>query len=1218
EPSPHVDWSAGAVELLTEARPWPQTGAPRRAGVSAFGISGTNAHAIVEQAPDVTDTPSAAAGSVVPWVVSGKSAAALRAQIERLREYVTASPGLSPVDVGYSLATGRTAFEHRAVAVGRDREDLLRALDDATGTQATDGLTAFLFTGQGAQRLGMGAELHAAFPVFAAAFDEVCAVVDEHLDRPLRDVISSDATALDGTGYAQVALFAIEVALYRLVESWGVRADFLVGHSVGELAAAHVAGVWSLADACALVAARGRLMQALPTGGAMVSVIASEDDVLPFLAGHEDRVSIAALNGPTATVISGDEEAVLAIVEAGGWKSTRLRVSHAFHSPLMEPMLEEFRQIAQGLEYHEPTIALVSNVTGEVAPPELVRSPDYWVRHVREAVRFHNGMTTLEGRGVTRYIELGPAATLTSMGQTCVDSGEFIPLLRKNHPEEEAAVTALGRIHTTGLPIDWSAVFPDAHRVDLPTYAFQRDRYWFATPAVADAPTAGAHELASGSPAAAVDGRFWAAVEHQDPDALAAMLEVDPATPLSAMVPLLSSWHRRQNDQATMEGWRYRIAWHPVAAEPRGTLSGTWLVAVPAAEADGDAHTAVLRALAERGARTVTVEPAEAGRDTLAAQLREAAAGEAPAGVLSLLALADGPDPRHPVLPHGLALNLALVQALGDAGIGCPLWLATRAAVSVSPTDPVDRPGQATVWGLGRVAGLEHPERWGGLVDLPAAVDERAAARLAGILAAAGDEDQLAVRTAGVFVRRLVHAPLGAPAEAVKWEPGGTVLITGGTGGLGAQVARWLARTGAGHLVLTSRRGPAAPGAEELAAELRGLGARVTVAACDVADRAALAGLLDGLEAEGSPVRAVFHAAGVVHFRQLADSTPADFAAMAEGKVSGAVHLDELLDGSRLEAFVLFSSVAAAWGSGGQGAYAAANSFLDALAERRRARGLAATSVAWGPWADRGMIEGEGVEEHLSRRGLPPMAPDLAVAALHGALARQETTLVLADVRWDRFVPGFTAARRRPLIDELPEVRRALEGATEPEAAGRESAGGVTDGLAGLPDAERERILTDLVRTHTAAVLGHSSPDAIADDRAFKELGFDSLTAVELRNRLNAATGLSLPATLIFDYPAPAPLARFVRAELFPPQPLTADSVLDDLDRWEEALAEITADSGLRERLTTRLQDLMARLESTGTGGAPQGGAPASVEEQLLTASADEIFKLIDNDFGAS
>ncbi|MER7706930.1 type I polyketide synthase, partial [Kitasatospora sp. NPDC097605] len=487
-PNPAIALDALNLRVQTEREEWPSPdGGPLVAGVSSFGMGGSNCHVVLSSWSEEERPPTDAPGSVVPWVVSGRSAAALREQARRLGAHVAASPELSPVDVGYSLATGRTAFEHRAAVVGRDRAELLRALEElasgeASGTQISDGLTAFLFTGQGAQRLGMGAELYAAFPVFAAAFDEVRAVVDGHLDRPLRDVISSDAALLEGTGYAQVALFAIEVALYRLVESWGVRADFLVGHSVGELAAAHVAGVWSLADACALVAARGRLMQALPTGGAMVSVIASEEEVLPHLAGHEDRVSIAAVNGPTATVLSGDEEAVLAIAEAGGWKSTRLRVSHAFHSPLIEPMLEEFRQIAQGLTYHEPTIALVSNVTGEIATPELVRSPDYWVRHVREAVRFHDGMTTLRERGVTRYIELGPAATLTALAQTCVDSGEFIPLLRKNRPEDESAITALGRIHTTGLPIDWTTVFPDAHRVDLPTYAFQRDRYWLDTP----------------------------------------------------------------------------------------------------------------------------------------------------------------------------------------------------------------------------------------------------------------------------------------------------------------------------------------------------------------------------------------------------------------------------------------------------------------------------------------------------------------------------------------------------------------------------------------------------------------------------------------------------------------------------------------------------------------------------------------------------------------
>ncbi|MFG2608511.1 type I polyketide synthase [Streptomyces sp. NPDC048514] len=1261
EPSQKIDWSAGSVELLTEARSWPETGAPRRAGVSAFGISGTNAHAILEQAPEpVAEEPldagagagagaDAGVGGVVPWVVSGRSAVALAGQVERLRECVVADSVLSSLDVGFSLATGRAALEHRGVVVGRGREELLAGLArGVSGSQVVDGLTALMFTGQGAQRVGMGRELYGVFPVFAAAFDEVCVIADGYLGCSLREVVfgvgagggvvSGAASLLDGTGFAQVGLFAVEVALFRLVESWGVRPDFVVGHSVGELAAAFVAGVWSLEDAVALVVARGRLMQALPGGGVMVSVVASEGEVLPFLAGFEGRVAVAAVNGPDSVVLSGDEDAVVEVVAGGGWKSSRLRVSHAFHSPRMVPMLEEFRRVAEGLEYREPRVGLVSNVTGEVVAGGLVCSAEYWVSHVREAVRFFDGLRALEACGVRRFVELGPAGVLSGMGRSCEVEGEFVPVLRKGRSEEESLVEALGRMHTLGVEVDWGAFFAGrgARRVDLPTYAFQRQRYWFDAPAVPDGPVvAGAGTAAPPS----VDTRFWDAVERQDLEELAATLEVDPATPLSGVVPLLSSWRRKQSDRATAEAWRYRIAWHPVAGEPRGTLSGTWLVTVPAAAAKqtraagasvDEACAAVLRGLRERGAKAVTVELAEDDRDAVAARLREAAAGEVPAGVLSLLAFADGPHPRHPALPYGLALNLALVQALGDTGMHSPLWLATRTGVSVSPTDPVDRPEQATAWGLGRVIGLEHPERWGGLVDLPDVVDERAAARLAGVLAAADGEDQLAVRAAGVFVRRLVHAPLGASPDEGKWRPNGTVLITGGTGGLGANVARWLARSGAEHLVLTSRRGSAAPGAADLAAELTGLGVRVTVAACDVGDREALAGLLHRLEAEGSPVRAVFHAAGVVHFRQLADSTPADFAVMADGKVSGAVLLDELLDGAHIEAFVLFSSVAAAWGSGGQGAYAAANSFLDALAEQRRARGLAATSVAWGPWADKGMIEGAGVEEHLSRRGLPPMAPDLAVTALQGALARQETTLVLADVRWDRFVPGFTAARRRPLIEELPAVRRLLETAADTSDGGgrpapghARDAGPVGDGMAALPEAERERVLTDLVRAHTADVLGHSTPDAIADDRAFKELGFDSLTAVELRNRLNAATGLSLPPTLIFDNPSPATLARHLRSELFPEQPVTADAVFGDLDRWEKALGEITADSGVRDRLTSRLQGLMAQLNGTtppqgGITTAGSGSGDASVEEQLMAASADEIFHMIDNEFGTS
>ncbi|SED08804.1 type I polyketide synthase [Streptomyces melanosporofaciens] len=1230
EPTPHVDWTAGAVELLTEARDWPAGERVRRAGVSAFGISGTNAHLILEEPPaepaaDPEPEPSVRT-DVVPWVVSGRTEVALRAQAERLRSHVAARPELDPVDVGYSLALARSAFGHRAAVVGRDREELLSGLDQlATGiipgtVAGEEGRTAFLFTGQGAQRPGMGRELYAAFPVFAAAFDAVCVELDRHLEGSVREVVfGGDAEALDRTVFTQTGLFAVEVALFRLVASWGVAPDFVVGHSVGELAAAHVAGVFSLEDACALVAARGRLMQALPQGGAMVSLQAAEAEVLPHLAGYEDRVSVAAVNGPAATVISGAESAVLAVAEAVGVKSKRLSVSHAFHSPLIEGMLAEFAEVAGRIGYSAPRLAIVSNVTGELAGEEVC-SPEYWVRHVRQAVRFGDGIRFLEGQGVTRYVEIGPAGVLSAMGQECVSGpAAFVPLLRKDRDEVEALLAGVAQVHAHGGEVDWERVFAGrgARRVELPTYAFQRQRYWF-DPATPGTPTAAATD------ASAVEARFWEAVEREDLEALTTTLEIDQQTRLSELLPALSSWRRGQSDRATVDSWRYRITWSPVSAEERtAPLSGTWLLAVPEGRADSARVTAVASALDRRGARVVALTLSTTGRDALAERLRQAVAtGGTPAGVLSLLALDDGPHPEHTALTTGLALNVGLIQALGDAGIAAPLWLATAGAVSVSGSDSLGSPAQAATWGLGRVAALEHPQRWGGLVDLPGDLDERTADRLcaalSGIVGDSGPEDQLALRDAGVFVRRLVRAPLRTPGRE-SWKPHGTVLITGGTGGLGAQIARWLARSGAEHLVLTSRRGLAAPGAAELRDELTALGeggVRVTVAACDVRDRDEVAALLRRTTAGGDPVHAVFHAAGVVEFAQLADSTVADFAEMADGKVLGAAHLDELLDQDHLEAFVLFSSIAATWGSGGQSAYASANACLDALAEHRAARGLPATSVAWGPWADHGMIEHGEVAEHLSRRGLPAMAPPLAVAALGEALHAGETSLVLADVRWDRFVPGFTAARPRPLIGELPEVRDALATtAAAPDGSGPDGvAGTFLESLAGLSGEGLDRALRDLVHAQAAAVLGHSSSDAVAGGRPFKELGFDSLTAVELRNRLATVTGLDLPATLVFDYPAPAPLAEYLRGELPSARPTDALTLLDDLDRWESALPELLADDGVRERLTGRLGDLMAKL-----GGTPveHTGGP-SPDTELLSATADEVFDFIDNEFGAS
>ncbi|WP_436847347.1 type I polyketide synthase [Streptomyces buecherae] len=1246
EPSRQVDWSAGEVRLLREATAWPETGRPRRAGISSFGLSGTNAHTIIEQAPEAgqpaasdavapASTPVSASApvessAVVPWLVSAKSQEALRAQAGRLAAYVAARGDLGVLDVGHSLAA-RSVFEHRAVLVGEDRATLLRGLEAVAGGGIASGVvqgqavsggkTAFLFSGQGAQRLGMGRELYGAYPVFARALDEVCAHLDVLLDRPLKDVMfaaegSTDAELLDRTGFTQPALFAVEVALFRLLEHWGVTPDVVMGHSVGEIAAAHVAGVFSLQDACTLVAARGRLMQALPEGGAMVAIQASEEEVAASFAGREHEVSIAAVNGPTAVVIAGHTQAVQEVADtwtAMGKKTRGLRVSHAFHSYLMDSMLDEFGQVVREVPFAPPTMALVSNVTGGLISEGEASSPDYWVRHVREAVRFADGVRSLEALGVTRFLEVGPDGVLTAMAQDCLaanaedtSAAVLVPVLRKERPEAAALMAALAELHAHGATVGWESVFAgqSAGKVELPTYAFQRERFW---PEVS---ASGGGQNSGSTAADSVDARFWEAVEREDLEALAEALDVDRDAPLSTVMPALSAYHRSNREQSTIDGWRYRVSWKPVGDVVGGSLSGTWLVVVPGSCVGGELVAGVVSGLERHGAGVVSlvVDEGDFGSGVLSGRLRDVlGSGTELGGVVSLLALGEGSCSGYPGLSVGFASTLVLVQALVEVGAGGLLWCVSRGAVSVGRSDRLAGAVQSQVWGLGRVVGLEHSGLWGGLVDLPEVLDERAVGRLVGVLSAEGGEDQVAVRGSGVFVRRLVRS--AAPvAEVTPWRVRGTVLVTGGTGALGGRVARWAVEQGAEHLVLTSRRGLEAPGAPELREELEALGARVTVAACDVADREALAAVLDAVPEE-FPLRAVFHAAGVEQVAELAGMGLADAAGVISGKASGAGHLDALLGDRELDAFVVFSSIAGVWGSGGQAAYGAANAYLDALVEDRRGRGLAGTAVAWGPWAESGMAAGDGGDQ-LARRGLPAMAPDLALAALRGAVAGDDGVVTVADVDWERFAPAFTIGRPSPLLGDLPEVVSALEQARAAEESHAEGGSALRERLLALAPGERQRAVLDLVRGHAAAVLGFAGMEGVESDRAFKELGFDSLTAVEFRNRLNSDTGLRLPTTLVFDYPNAKALAEHVRAGVLPDEGVFASPLIADLEKLEASLSTAEPDDAGRTAIAARLHVLLARLNGD-DGGAKDA---ESITQRLDGASDDDLFDFIENE----
>ncbi|WUG42419.1 SDR family NAD(P)-dependent oxidoreductase [Kitasatospora sp. NBC_00458] len=1161
EPSSQVDWSAGAVELLTEERAWPETGQPRRAAVSSFGISGTNAHTILEQAPAEALVAESAEGEdparesvepsslpVVPWVLSGKTEGALRAQAGRLAAFAGGRPDVSLVDAGFSLVSSRAVLEHRGVVVARDRAEALAGLEalaaggGVAGVAAAGGV-AVLFSGQGAQRAGMGRGLYGVYPVFAAALDEVCGELDVCLAGELaaagvsggvREVMFADAGGLlDRTVFTQAGLFAFEVALFRLLESWGVAAGFVAGHSVGEVVAAFVAGVFSLRDACVVVAARGRLMQALPAGGAMVSVRAELARVEEVLAGFGGRVGVAAVNGPRSVVVSGEADAVAevsAALVAEGCKTRELNVSHAFHSPLMDPMLEEFGRVLEGVEFGVPRIPVVSNLTGELAS-DVLCEPGYWVRHVREAVLFHEGVRALYGAGARAFVEVGPDGVLTAMAADTLEDSDgvvCVAVQRRDRPEPLALVQGVAEAFVNGVAVDWSRLFDGqgARRVDLPTYAFQRRRYWLeeSVPSV------------SAGTGGAVDAVFWDAVERGDVASLAADLRVDGEV-LGEVMPALSQWLTSHRRQQSVESLRYRVSWQALN-EVEGAdrdVAGVWVLVVPASGTGADAGALVagcVEALEARGAQVLTLElDASMSRVGVAGALGGvvSSVGGGVRGVVSLLALAEG---ESGCVPVGLGGSLVLVQGLGDAGVEAPLWCVTRGAVGVGSVDVVSSPVQAMVWGLGRVVGLEHPGRWGGVVDLPGMLEGRVWERLCGVLAGSSGEDQVAVRASGVFGRRLVRAGSAGSAGSgggSSWRASGSVLVTGGTGALGSHVARWLARAGAEHLVLTSRRGGAAPGVAELVAELSGAGVEVTVAACDVADREALAGVLAGIP-EQYPLTAVIHTAGVLDDGVVDALDSARLAGVLRAKAESALHLHELTEGLDLSAFVLFSSVAGSIGGAGQANYAAANAFLDALAHHRRAAGLPATSVAWGPWADGGMAADDVLIDQLRRRGIRGLEPELAIAALQRALDEDETFLAVADLEWERFAPFFTGSRPSPLLRGLLEEEGIRTAAADTVAD--DSRAVLVQRLVGLSEAERRAVVLGVVRSEVASVLGHSSAEGVDAVRAFKELGFDSLTAVELRNRLNAVFGLRLPATLVFDYVSPAILVGHLLSEL--------------------------------------------------------------------------------------
>ncbi|MFI8520817.1 SDR family NAD(P)-dependent oxidoreductase [Streptomyces sp. NPDC085481] len=1435
-PSSQVDWSAGAVELLTEARDWPEHGRPRRVGVSGFGVSGTNAHLILEQAPEEEPEPTAvAADGVVPLVVSARSAGALAGQAERLGAFL--GSGEVPLSTVAGALVGRRAvLSERAVVVAGSREEALAGLGAlARGESAAGVVTAgasssetakvvLVFPGQGSQRVGMGRELYGRFPVFAEAFDEVCALLDAQLsgwvEHSVRDVILGDAGDLSQTVFTQAGLFAVETALFRLVESWGVRPDAVMGHSIGEIAAAHVAGVLSLADAAAVVAARGRLMQALPTGGAMVAVAASEEEVADLL---RDGVDLAAVNGPASVVLSGTEGAVLAVaakLAEQGRKTKRLTVSHAFHSVLMEPMLDEFAAALSQVTWSEPKFPVVSNVTGRLAEPGQLADPQYWVDHVRRTVRFADGVQAAAGSGDVVFVELGPGAALSSVvEESAGERATCVAALRDGRPEAHTLLTSAAGVFVHGGPVDWARVLPagaGAAHVDLPTYAFDHRHYWLRPAPAADAVALGLADTAHPLLGAVVrlpqsDGLVFTsrlslrshawladhavggvvlvpgtglvelAVRAGDEVGCGTLEELVIEAPLvvpehggvrvqvavggpdhnGARAVDIYSTRDDSADRSGADAWirhatgrlvteaAVRAApvdfatWPPPGAERVEVdaddfyaglirvgyaygpafqgLRAVWRrgeevfaeIALPEEQRDAAArfgiHPALLDAalhsngfvqpahapagqerprtvlpfawnglaLHAAGASALRVRVAPSGPDAVSLQAADETGGlvlttdslvfrEVSAEQLEAAAGATGDDslfgvewtqlpaPASPAVarpvptwapvataadvaalaergeaPTAVVVRAVSAEADGDDALGLTArvldvlqaWLAedaafddgklvvvTQGAVPAAGDADVTDPAGAAVWGLVRAAQAENPDR----IVLFDSEDGEFEGELGDLLA--GAEPQLAKRGSVLSAPRLIRTATPDREAPAVLDPEGTVLVTGGTGSLGALLARHLVTEhGARHLVLASRRGRDAEGATRLVADLRDLGAAsVTVTACDVTDRGAVAALLDSISDE-HPLTGIVHTAGLLDDGVIGALTPERLSYVFGPKVAAARHLDELTRHLDLSVFALFSSAAGLFGSAGQGNYAAANAYLDAVAHRRRAAGLRATSLAWGPWEQTtGMTAGADAAHRTRanrRGGIVPLRPKEGLALFDAALSGDRALVVPIDldlraVRADAATGGGVPPLLRSLVrGTARQVARAASG---------DGGGGLLRRLAGLAREEQEAVLVDLLRTQVATVLGHSGPEGVVAGTRFKDAGFDSLTSVELRNRLREATGLNLAATVVFDYPTPLALARHVHAELLPDGAKSGARKGPEADeeRVRHALVSLPLDRIREAGLLDALVELAA-LESVTPGtGQPDEADETDGAGALAGLDVDDLVQL--------
>jgi acyl transferase domain-containing protein/acyl carrier protein len=1112
EMNPHIDWGGLPVEIPARNREWRRGKTPRLAGVSAFGFSGTNAHVVLEEAP-------APAARITPCerplhllALSARTDSAL-CNLTNSYTQVLSGNEAAAADICFSANCGRSHFAHRIAVTGESAEELRsKLLESPTGAQvvARDGVTpVFLFPGQGAQYAGMGKELYDAHPEFRHSLDRCAELLESELPTPLTDVLWGSAThLLDQTAYTQPALFAIEYALAELWRSWGIEPAALLGHSIGEYVAACIAGVYSLASGVKLIAARARLMQGVGGSGAMTAVLAPEDRVRDALRGLDDRISIAALNAPENSVISGYADA-LEVAESRLRRQSvrvqRLAVSHAFHSPQMDEIADRFAAIAAGLSFGPPRIKWVSSMTGQLMGRSDAADPSYWRRQVREPVRFRAAMETLHHLGNFVFLEVGPGTTLSALGRQSISGSDrlWLPSLGKGDGEWQRLLDSVSRLYKHGAEVGWTAFDRpyDRRRVELPTYPFERQRYWFENPQPAG-----------------------------------------PVAPFPKAEPALALATNPRRDSL------FEVVWETVERrKPQLRIAGDWLIV---ADRTGVGPELAAR-LSAIGGDVSLMQPAD--------NIKTAASAKAWKNVVFLRGL-DAPLSAE-LTPESLenvqrdlcCSILDLLRGMSAASSASPprLWLITQCGQAVGDDRSV-AVAQSTLWGIAQSIGEEHPEWNCTCVDLDAGTAEASAADLCEELLANDSEDHIALRDSQRLAMRIVpvpasHSARNSPAICVSEDA--TYIITGGFGALGQRVARWIIERGARTVVLTGRSAPSAAAGELIeCAEFHG--ARIIPYRADVSQCAQVERMLAEIAATLPPLRGVVHAAGVLDDGVLGEQTWERFDRVFAAKLLGSWNLHLVTATVPLDFFVLFSSVAAVIGAPGQSNYAAANAFQDSLAHYRRRCGLPGTSIAWGAWSE-GMAARGALGKRRELLGVHTMAVDDALRLFGQIMDYQPEHVLAGAFDWTRFtaryqprpIPGrFRRLVSAPSVGAVrlaePDLMRQLTGLSQPAGAA---------------------ILRDYLRGLTIRVLGFAPGREIDPAQPLQELGLDSLMAVELRNALSAALRQNLPATLLFSYPALDDVTQFLAGLLWGTSPQAVqppasntDEILDRLEHLSD------------------------------------------------------------------